>query len=218
MQILPHTHADFSPSDSIRFRARRQMSRQKNVSEIPHRHVTLSPLARLILDMELNRFKTVALPLRGKLMNIAMHVLEDWADAEDVVQDAFLKLWHIREQLDEYGSVEALAVTVVKRLAIDAVRRRHGSEEWQERDSRNLHEKTPEDIMVERDDAEQIRRLINRLPALQQTIIRMKDVEGYEIAEIADITGSAPESIRVNLSRARKKIREQFLLLNNKKL
>ena len=47
-----------------------------------------------------------------------------------------------------------------------------------------------------------------------ETIIRMKDVEGYEIGEIAEITGSQVEAIRSNLSRARKKIREQFLLLN----
>ena len=47
-----------------------------------------------------------------------------------------------------------------------------------------------------------------------ETIIRMKDVEGYEIGEIAEITGSQVEAIRSNLSRARKKIREQFLQLN----
>ena len=62
--------------------------------------------------------------------------------------------------------------------------------------------------------AARIRQLISQLPAVQQTIIRMKDVEGYEIGEIAEITGSQVEAIRSNLSRARKKIREQFLLLN----
>jgi putative RNA polymerase ECF-type sigma factor len=56
--------------------------------------------------------------------------------------------------------------------------------------------------------------LIAQLPALQQTIIRMKDVEGYELAEIAEITATPVENVRVNLSRARKKIREQFLQLN----
>ena len=48
--------------------------------------------------------------------------------------------------------------------------------------------------------------LIAQLPALQQTIIRMKDIEGYELAEIAEITATPVENVRVNLSRARKKI------------
>jgi RNA polymerase sigma-70 factor (ECF subfamily) len=56
--------------------------------------------------------------------------------------------------------------------------------------------------------------LLLQLSTLQQTIIRMKDIEGYELAEIAEITATPVENVRVNLSRARKKIREQFLQLN----
>jgi RNA polymerase sigma-70 factor (ECF subfamily) len=43
----------------------------------------------------------------------------------------------------------------------------------------------------------------------------MKDIEGYELAEIAEITGSQIEAVRTNLSRARKKIREQLLVVND---
>jgi RNA polymerase sigma-70 factor (ECF subfamily) len=39
----------------------------------------------------------------------------------------------------------------------------------------------------------------------------MKDVEEYEVEEIAEITGTSPEAVRVNLSRARKKVREEYL-------
>ena len=56
-----------------------------------------------------------------------------------------------------------------------------------------------------------VRFLISKLPTLQQVIIRMKDIEGYELAEIAEITGSQVEAVRMNLSRARKKIREQLM-------
>ena len=73
---------------------------------------------------------------------------------------------------------------------------------------------SPDEQLEQRDAAECIRHLIAQLPALQQTIIRMKDVEGYELAEIAEITATPVENVRVNLSRARKKIREQFLQLN----
>ena len=65
--------------------------------------------------------------------------------------------------------------------------------------------------LEQHDTVARIRWLISKLPSLQQTIIRMKDVEGYELAEIAEITGTQVEAVRVNLSRARKKIREQLM-------
>jgi RNA polymerase sigma-70 factor (ECF subfamily) len=71
--------------------------------------------------------------------------------------------------------------------------------------------RNPAEEMEEQDAVKLIRRLVEQLPYLQQTIIRMKDIEGYELAEIAEITGSQIEAVRTNLSRARKKIREQFL-------
>jgi len=165
--------------------------------------------------MELERFKKTVLPLRDKLMHVSLNLLADRADAEDVVQDAFLKLWQMRDRLGSYRSVEALAVTMAKNLAIDLIRKRRSEEDWT--DGIISDEATAErpDTMLEQSDAvECIRRLIDRLPNIQQSIIRMKDIEGYEIEEIAEITGTQEQAVRMNLSRARKKIKEQFMRLN----
>ncbi|RHJ81800.1 RNA polymerase sigma factor [Parabacteroides sp. AM08-6] len=164
--------------------------------------------------MELETFKITVLPLREKLFNISRKLTEDKADAEDIVQEAFLKLWSIREKLDGYQSVEALAIQVTKNLTIDKlrVRRPEGPDiETLALDSGN---RSPAEELEQQDAVTRIRQLIEKLPSLQQTIIRMKDVEGYELTEIAEITGTQVEAVRVNLSRARKKIREQFLQLN----
>ncbi|MPN37472.1 hypothetical protein SDC9_184991 [bioreactor metagenome] len=48
---------------------------------------------------------------------------------------------------------------------------------------------------------------------MQQAIIRMKDIEEYEVEEIAEITGTRPDAVRTNLSRARKKVREEYIKL-----
>lgn len=169
-------------------------------------------------EMELETFQTAVLPLRGKLLQISLRLLEDGADAEDIVQEVLLRLWNIRSRLEAYRSVEALAVQVTKNLAIDRIRVRRRPEGEVEQLALDSGTKNPAEQLEERDAAACIRRLIDRLPPLQQTIVRMKDVEGYEIAEIAAITGTAPEAIRVNLSRARKKIREQYILLNKSKI
>ena len=153
--------------------------------------------------MELETFKITVLPLREKLINISWRMMEDRSDAEDIVQETFLKLWQIREKLDGYNSVENLALDKLKQhrpegtdialLSLDSGTR------------------NPAEELEQHDTVARIRWLISKLPSLQQTIIRMKDVEGYELAEIAEITGTQVEAVRVNLSRARKKIREQLM-------
>ena len=164
--------------------------------------------------MELETFKSTVLPLRDKLLKYSVKLTDDGADAEDIVQEAFLKLWYIRDRLDGYQSVEALSVQVVKNLCLDKLRSKRMDRMPENSESILADTVTPEQLLEQHDAVSIIGRLIQQLPTLQQCIIRMKDVEGYELSEIAQITGTQIESVRVNLSRARKKVREQFLMLN----
>lgn len=164
--------------------------------------------------MELETFKSTVLPLRDKLLKYSVKLTDDGADAEDIVQEAFLKLWYIRDRLDGYQSVEALSVQVVKNLCLDKLRSKRMDRMPENSESILTDTVTPEQLLEQHDAVAIIGRLIQQLPTLQQCIIRMKDVEGYELSEIAQITGTQIESVRVNLSRARKKVREQFLMLN----
>lgn len=164
--------------------------------------------------MELETFKSTVLPLRDKLLKYSVKLTDDGADAEDIVQEALLKLWYIRDRLDGYQSVEALSVQVVKNLCLDKLRSKRMDRMPENSESILADTVTPEQLLEQHDAVAIIGRLIQQLPTLQQCIIRMKDVEGYELSEIAQITGTQIESVRVNLSRARKKVREQFLMLN----
>lgn len=170
----------------------------------------------LSVTMELETFKITVLPLREKLLRQAFRLTGEKADAEDIVQDAFLRLWHIREKLDGYESVEALAMQITKHLAIDRLRTRHEGVPLQDAVIETSRTKDPAEEFENRDAARQIRRIIETLPSLQQTIIRMKDIECYELSEIAEITGSQIEAVRMNLSRARKRVRDEFFKINRK--
>ena len=165
----------------------------------------------IIVEMELETFKITVLPLREKLINISWRMMEDRSEAEDIVQETFLKLWQIREKLDGYNSVEALAVQVVKNLALDKLKQHRPEGTDIALLSLDSGTRNPAEELEQHDTVARIRWLISKLPSLQQTIIWMKDVEGYELAEIAEITGTQVEAVRVNLSRARKKIREQLM-------
>lgn len=165
----------------------------------------------IIVEMELETFKITVLPLREKLIHISWKMVEDWSDAEDIVQETFLKLWQIREKLDEYDSVEALAVRVAKNLSLDKLKQHRPEGMDVASLSIDSGARNPAEELEQHDAVARIRWLISKLPSLQQTIIRMKDIDGYELAEIAEITGTQVEAVRVNLSRARKKIREWMM-------
>ena len=138
-------------------------------------------------------------------------MLTDSDEAEDVTQEAVLKLWTIREQLDAYRSVEALAVVMVRRLAFS--RKRVATTiplaDWQQTDTDSID--SPEDLLISQEEEMKIIRMISALPDAQQTVLRMKHIDGLETSEIARITGSSEEAIRQNLSRARKRILKMFM-------
>lgn len=163
------------------------------------------------IDMEQEQFKIEVVPLRGKLVGCARRLLDDPQDVEDIVQEVFLKLWYIREELERYDSIEALAVQITKHLCLNRIRA------FQYRQEELLDSKmeatgcNPYTELEQKDSVSRVLHIMEQLPGLQQTILRMKHVEGFEIKEIAELTGSSPEAVRVNLSRARKKVKELFL-------
>ena len=160
--------------------------------------------------MEQAQFIKEIVPLRERLIVYAERLLENKSDAEDIIQEVFLKLWLMRDELKNYDSVDALLVTMTKRLCLNRLKVYQREQE----DLNGLvfidEMPSPYTQLEQKDSVEQVMRIIDRLPDLQQTILRMKHIDGLEIDEIAGITGSRPEAVRMNLSRARKTVKEHF--------
>lgn len=127
------------------------------------------------------------------------------AEAEDIVQDALVKLYAIRHRLDEYRNPDSLARIVVRNLAIDALRRRHKYHEVA------LTADMAYDEDLERDERIQpILRAMDSLPSKQQMVLRMKHIEELEVEEIASLLQMSVDAVYQNLSRARRAILKQF--------
>lgn len=166
--------------------------------------------------MNPEQFKAEVLPLRSKLFHIARRILEEEQDSEDTVQEVYLKLWSMRDSLERYDNLNAFATTVTKNLCIDRLRVRGRLDSLNDEVVKHAGTDNPY-LQLERKNTEEVlHAIIERLPTLQKTIIRMKDIEDYEVEEIAEITGSQVEAIRMNLSRARKKVREEYLKITSR--
>ena len=167
--------------------------------------------------MDANDFKRKFLPYHRKLYRAAFHLMGNAQDAEDMVQEAYLKLWKRRNELpSDIVNLEAYCVTLVKHICHDSLRLSHLEEDGLPPEELSIAENTNVAREVElRDEANQVMTLIDRLPEKQQQIMRMRDVEDQSYEEIEKATGLNSVNIRVLLSRARQKIREQFLEIRN---
>ncbi len=158
--------------------------------------------------MNLEEFQIKVYPLKNKLFRFARRMLDHTEEAEDIVQEAFIRLWNRRDKLDEYRSVEALAMITTKNLCLDKIKTRRYPMENMDNHSRFL-ENLPEETRADHSDLiHGIHQAIKQLPEQQQMIVHLRDIEGYEFNEIAEITDMNENAVRVALSRARKRIRE----------
>lgn len=160
--------------------------------------------------MEQEQFKKEILPLREKLFLYARRLLDDPEEAEDILQEVFLKLWYMRGELERCNNVMALSVQITKHLCLNRMKVRERMEGGADERFFVCDDTTPYTRLEQKDSVEQVMRIIDKLPGLQQTILRMRHVDGFEVEEIAGLIGSTPEAVRMNLSRARKRVREQF--------
>jgi RNA polymerase sigma-70 factor (ECF subfamily) len=166
------------------------------------------------MNAEIERFKEKIVSIRQKLYLTALKYMQQKEDAEDVVQEALLRLWNIRGQLESVSKPEAFAMQTTINICIDRLRAQRETTEATDYNLKTYSE-TPYSDLERKDAVHLVKQIIERLPELQKIVIRMRDVEGYELQDIAEITGTQISAVTVNLSRARKKVREEFIKANN---
>ncbi len=161
-------------------------------------------------------FKIELLPLKNKLFRLARYLLGQHEEAEDVVQEVYLKAWDMRHRLGHYDSVEGLMVTMTRNRCLDILRRRKNRTLPLKPEIFHRARKADEQQHHEtRDLVNRMRKLMEKLPEQQKTIMLLRDVEGYAFEEISRMTGFDGNYIRVNLSRARKKMKNEIQKLEN---
>ena len=136
--------------------------------------------------MNKETFKQTYLPLSASMYRTAYRILGNPEDAEDMVQEAYMKLWKQRDTLDGILDARAYAVTSVKNLCLDTIRKRHLSYENYEKTERTIAAaSTPYSETIHSEEAALLHRYIDSLEEPQHTVIVMRDIGGYSFIPLA---------------------------------
>ena len=158
-----------------------------------------------------SEFIQVVTPFKDKLYRLAKRLLVSSDEAEDAIQEVMMKLWSRNDKIKEYKNVEAFAMTMTKNFCLDQLKSRH-AQNLKLVHSNYSNEGTSLQERIEVNDSiDWVERIMEDLPAQQKMVLQLRDVEQYEYKEIAELMDMNPTAIRVTLSRARKKVREELL-------
>lgn len=162
--------------------------------------------------MDKEKAKVLNLPFKDKLYRFSLNIVGNTYDAEDVMQELLIRIWQRIDQFEAIENKEAWCMTVTRNLSIDKIRNRkiqtHDITEFH-----HLNDKS-DSAAITLEKAESFKRivdLVNLLPEKQKIIIHLRDIEGYTYQEIADMTESSLDFVKVSLHRARKSLKEALL-------
>ena len=161
--------------------------------------------------MDAREFKQRFMPHYRLLYRVAYHLTGNAQDAEDLLQDLYLKLWQKRDDLPDETINDAYLATMMRNLFVDQRRLKHvdASAELKNEDGppdeRSLDRQTDA-----KDEVQQMEGLISELPERDGKIIRMHMVEDRSYEEIERETGLSQGNIRIIVMRTKKKLKQQF--------
>ena len=156
--------------------------------------------------MTQENFKETVYIIKDEMYRFAKKFLMSADEAEDLVMDLMMKFWQKKDELSVIENVKSFAMRSVKNECLNRLKHhevklgfasqtRHQSELYQI-ETNNMKE--------------QILGFISQLPEKQKMVIHLKDVEEYEISEIGEMLDMEDNAVRINLMRARQKVKESI--------
>ncbi len=145
------------------------------------------------------------------LYRVAYAVLRNRGDAEDAVQDAFVRVLQRKESLEDVRDVRAWLVRIIWNLALDR-KRKARPEALDEEFAHTLAASyaAADRVLAETQQVQQVLQHIDKLPKLERQVLLLSALEELEIAEVANVVGRSEAAVRGLLFRARNRLRERL--------
>ena len=175
---------------------------------------------------DLDAFRSLVEKYQARAHSIAMGVISNRDDAEDIVQDAFLKAYRNLASFRGQSSFYTWFYRIVFNLAIDLSRKRYRRSESSlgddgTLDALNLHSSedsgnllgsvpTPDQVLNRNDIAAGIRKAIEGLSAEHRAVIVLREIEGLSYTEISEVVGCSKGTVMSRLHHARKRLQRSL--------
>ena len=143
--------------------------------------------------------------LRQKLRVVSGRIIADSAGAEDILKESFVRLWRGQYPLRSEKEAEALLTKTVKNASLNEKRRKRG-----EALKKDIVDESPDAHERERAYDELKRKIDSELTSIQKYILEEKEYGGRTLEDIAKELKMEPAAVRMQLSRARKKLRNSL--------
>ena len=161
--------------------------------------------------MDAREFKQRFMPHHRLLYRVAYQLTGNAQDAEDLLQDLYLKLWQKRDDLPDEAMKEAYLATMIRNLFIDQRRLKHVDASAELKNEDGPPDERSLDRQIDaRDEVRQMEGLISELSERDAKIIQMHLVDDCSYEEIERDTGLSQGNIRIIVMRTRQKLKQQF--------
>ena len=161
--------------------------------------------------MDAREFEQRFMPHHQLLYRVAYHLTGNAQDAEDLLQDLYLKLWQKRDDLPDEAMKEAYLATMIRNLFIDQRRLKHVDASAELKNEDGPPDERSLDRQIDaRDEVRQMEGLISELSERDAKIIQMHLVDDCSYEEIERDTGLSQGNIRIIVMRTKKKLKQQF--------
>lgn len=170
-------------------------------------------------------FEQIVLSTENAVYNLALSLLKNKEDAEDVTQETYLRLWRSIAELKIESSLKLYILKTARNLALDLIRKNsrredadtviQGTDGEFEVDIEDTDSSFRPDIAyLQNIEAKAVRESIGELPTAARELIILRDVEGLSYSEIATMLGIAEGTLKSKLFRARARLRRIILSKN----
>ncbi len=158
-------------------------------------------------------FRQAALEHLDALYGYGMALTRNRAEAEDLVQETYLRAARAFGQLVPDSNLKSWLFTIMRNIRLNQLRRRHsaphlveidGEEEWEWLDEAT---EDPLQQLVRKTEREMVRQAIERLPTRYREVIVLRDIEGFSYQQIAGILQCPAGTVMSRLGRARERLR-----------
>ncbi len=160
--------------------------------------------------MTAEEFKHKVIPYSVKLYPMIFRILKNEEETRDALQELMLKLWNKRNELFKCTNLSAYIITTAKNYSFDLLKKKRPAFLDEKEGYKILNIEASSIDPEKKEKYEYIHKTIEKLPDKYRTVIQFRDIDGFTFEEIKEMTGLEITHIRVILSRARLKVKQEI--------